>query len=209
VEWFLVGWLGLELVGYVVLTPFPAVRRVMGLVVVLTLLAGRLASRTCRGPARRRWIHGIVLGSLILGLGFYGIDVRDAFAQKELAETAARKIREQDPEATIWYVGHWGFQFYAERAGMKPVVATRSRLGAGDWLVVPDQRIDQQAIALDQERLCPWGEPLFVQDDLPWRTVSCYYGGSAPLEHQEGPRLMVQVYRVATAFVPRPAGLGR
>ncbi|MCI0455761.1 MAG: glycosyltransferase family 39 protein [Gemmataceae bacterium] len=205
VEWFLVCWLGLELVGYVVLTPFPAVRRVMGLVVVGTLLIGRLASRTWRGPTRRRLVWGIALGGMALGLGVYGIDVRDAFAQKEAAEAAAQCIREQEPGATIWYVGHWGFQFYAERARMKPVVPNRSRLGVGDWLVVPDQRINQQEIHLEKGKVCLWGEPLVVTDRVPLRTVSCFYGGAAPLEHQEGPRLSVQLYRVLAEFVPGDA----
>ena len=35
---FLLSWLLLEVVGYVALTPFPAVRRIMGVVVVTTLL---------------------------------------------------------------------------------------------------------------------------------------------------------------------------
>src|SRR5262249_28406519 len=38
---FLVVWLALELAGYFALSPFPAVRRGLGLVVVLTLIAGR------------------------------------------------------------------------------------------------------------------------------------------------------------------------
>src|SRR5262249_21689444 len=42
---FLVLWLGLELAGYFALSPFPAVRRVLGLVLVLTLMAGRVLSR--------------------------------------------------------------------------------------------------------------------------------------------------------------------
>src|SRR5262249_37123165 len=42
---FLLGWLALEVAAYFPLTPFPAVRRVLGIVVVLTLLVGRYAAR--------------------------------------------------------------------------------------------------------------------------------------------------------------------
>ena len=45
-------WLGLEVVSYRPTTTYPAARRVLGIVVVMTVLNGRLASRTCRGAAR-------------------------------------------------------------------------------------------------------------------------------------------------------------
>jgi hypothetical protein len=44
---FLVMWLVLEVGGYVVLSPFPAVRRVLGILAAATLLVGRM----CRNPS--------------------------------------------------------------------------------------------------------------------------------------------------------------
>src|SRR5262249_35282953 len=41
---FLTLWLGLEVAGYFMLSPFPAVRRVLGIVVVSTLLLARVSS---------------------------------------------------------------------------------------------------------------------------------------------------------------------
>src|SRR5262249_40706960 len=43
-ELFLIGWAGLEVAGHSFLTPFPAARRTLGVIVVLALLAGRMAS---------------------------------------------------------------------------------------------------------------------------------------------------------------------
>src|SRR5262249_30822710 len=71
---FLVLWLGLELGAHFALTPFPAVRRVMGIAVVGTLVAGHLASRTARTPARRQLVWGIAAFSALLGLGFAALD---------------------------------------------------------------------------------------------------------------------------------------
>src|SRR5262249_44427040 len=55
VGWFLVGWLVLEVAGYFVLSPFPATRRVLGLIVAITILIGywlsRAATPTTRGRA--------------------------------------------------------------------------------------------------------------------------------------------------------------
>jgi Dolichyl-phosphate-mannose-protein mannosyltransferase len=195
---FLVGWLGLEAAGAVALTPFPAVRRVLGIVVVATLLAGRLASRTCRAPEQRRLVHGVTAGGVLLGLLFYAVDLRDAVAQQEAVAAAVAVPR---PGATVWYVGHWSFQFYAERAGMRPVVPDESRLGPGDWVVGPDERFEQQHIDFDPDRVQLVRE-LTVRDALPLRTVRCYYGGFTPLQHLAGPRVVVRVGRVTADWVP-------
>jgi hypothetical protein len=215
VEWFLVLWLGLEIAGYFAMTPFPAVRRVLGILVVATLLAGRLASRTCRQPARRRLVHSVALFSALLGLGFYLLDLREAVVMQEAAETGARWA-EQQGGGTIWYVGHWSFQFYGERAGMRPVVPEYtpsesgradiplpppSRLRKGDWLVVPDEGVHSQNIDYSGTE----GVVELRWDDwLPLRTVMCFYAGNRPLEHRPGtrPRRSVEIRRVIRDYLP-------
>ena len=37
----------------------------------------------------------------------------------------------------MWYVGHWGFQHYCERAGMRPLVPGETLARAGDFVVLP------------------------------------------------------------------------
>lgn len=199
---FLVLWLALEVGGSVLLTPFPAVRRVMGVAVVLTLLVGRLASRTCRAPGRRRLVWGVTAGSVALGLLYHAADFQSARAQQQLAEEAAAWVRRQRTGGTAWYVGHWGFQYYAERQGLTPVDPGRSVLRRGDWLVVPDGRVNRQAVALAADRMEPATE-LAAPALLPLRTLPAYYGGRTPLEHHEGPLLVVRVYRItAGEWVP-------
>jgi hypothetical protein len=200
--WFLVVWLLLEIAGYFALTPFAAVRRVLGVVVVGTLLTGRLASRTVRITRGRRLVWAVAAFNVLFGFLYFGVDLRDAGAEKEAVERASAWI-EQQPSCggRVWFVGHWGLQYYAERAGMQPVVPDESHLHAGDWLVVPHKRLSQQAILLD-ERCLALAQEFPVQDRLPWRTVMCYYSGNAPIEHQEGPRVRLQIHRVQTGFVP-------
>jgi hypothetical protein len=242
--WFLVLWLGLEVAGYFALTPFAAVRRVLGVMVVSTLLTGRLASLACRSPRRRGLVYGIALGSAVLGLGYAAVDFREAQAEKDAAEMAARLIRQQEeqeragfrPESvavtagaseaglpaalpwaavglsggehTIWYVGHWGFQHYAEGAGMVPVVPDRSMLRPGDWLVVP-WGVHQQMIVIDLARadvICDYPSADAPDEDpWPYRTIMCFYSDAAgvPLRHRDGRRLAVRIYRVRAAFIPQ------
>jgi hypothetical protein len=190
IEWFLVTWLALEVAGYFVLSPFPAVRRVMGIVTVGTLLIGRLASQTCRSQPRAGLVRGTVLGGILLGGGFFAIDLREAVAAKQAAEDAAQYLHTLDPQATIWSYGLWGFQYYTEQAAIHTV---KLNPRPGDWLIAGDPRYS------------PWPGPLHrlevvaerqVTDRLPLRTVACYYGGRTALEHHEGPRYTCIIYRV-------------
>jgi hypothetical protein len=241
---FLLLWLGLEVAGFFALTPFVAVRRIMGVMVVATLLTGHLASRTCRSPRRVALVRGIAVLSAVLGLGFYVVDFFDAWAEMQAVEVAAARIRYEERQSTtalradylavtaaspaagfpanvpwaalglsgrtptVWYVGHWGFQHYAERAGMVPVVPGRSELLAGDWLVKPDWRITQQVMYPpdpDEADPLPDLPGLVASDGLPLRTIMCFYADSrgVPLEHHEGPRVPVTIYHIKANFVAR------
>jgi len=199
-DWFLVLWLAVEIAGYFALTPFVAVRRVMGIVVVLTVLAGRLAARSCRPLAETVLIWIVVFVGVVLGIGFWAVDVRDAHTIKQGAESAAHYVHQREPGATVWYAGHWGFQYYAERAGMVPVVPDQSQLRKGHWLVVPD-RLDQQTLSVRKDRTELISQ-LSLNDSIPLQTVPWYYSGRTPLHHLEGPRLIVFIYRITEDFTP-------
>jgi hypothetical protein len=209
---FLLLWLALEVAGFLALTPFPAVRRVLGVGVVLTLLLGRLASTR----AALLWQKGIITALLILGiglgLGFWALDTHGAWVQKRAAEDAAAWIQAHGG-GRVWYVGHWGFQFYAEHQGMEPVVPryrrpetpglpSPSRLRRGDWLVIPDPRQNQQELTLAGEplELEAW---LVLDGWLTLNTVPAFHGGRSPVEHREGTYREVLIYRVRQDFTPR------
>lgn len=200
---FLVLWLLLEVAGAFALMPFPAVRRVMSISIVATLLAGRLAARQAVLPERRRLIGGVAAFSAALGAVFALTDWYEAAAQRSAAQRAADRIAAAHSQGTVWYVGHWGFQFYAEQRGMQPVVPGQSELRAGDWLVVPNARVDQQLLVLGGAPLIA-EPPIEIADALPTRTIMGFYATVAPLEKLRGPRVSVVVYRVLADFVPAP-----
>jgi hypothetical protein len=181
----------LELLGYFALTPFAATRRVLGLVIVATLLAGRLAMlNRCRAS-----VNAVAAGGIVLGLVFYAVDYRDAATEQRAVESAADWVRQRDPQGRIWFVGHWGFQFYAERAGLVPLLPTDQRPRSGEWVVFPDARVTQQPWPAGQGRT-EVVQRLEWRDWLGLRTVPCYYAGNTPLEHHQGPRIVVTIYRI-------------
>jgi hypothetical protein len=187
---FLLLWLGLEIVGFMALTPFPAGRRVLGLVVVCSLLIGRLATNANKGVRPLPGLNPALATSVLLGIFYFGLDWEGAWVQKCAAETAAIQC---DNSQANWFVGHWGFQFYAERAGLRPWVASGEM--TGDRLVVPGPWLSQQPIDIPQQRL-ELAETVEIPARLPMRTVPNFYGGRVPLEPQPGPALTLRIYRL-------------
>jgi hypothetical protein len=201
-SWFLVAWLALEFIGYFVLTPFAAVRRIMGIVVVSTLLVGRFVSSNFH--TGNRWAIWLATGAGgFLGLFFFAVDYMDAEAWKAAAQGSVGFVKRRDAQAHVWYVGHWGFQFYAEKAGMRPLVTGESVLHVGDWLVVPDNRLNQQSLYIDKKSLNRMGQLVF-DDSLPFRTVQGFYGTATgvPILGRRAPRVTAAIYRVVKNFMP-------
>jgi hypothetical protein len=204
-ELFLAGWWFLEIIGYFGLSPIPAVRRVLALLFVSTLLIGALLSRVIAPGSVL--VRRLAFGSMLLGLLFYAVDFRDAYVEKAAVEKSGQQISAIGPAATTWYVARWGFQFYAEQAGMKPVLPDQSEFQPGDWLVISDSIYFPKPVAaqINKYKIIPVAQ-VVLADWLPLRTMLGYYNSGLPIQHHEGPRRTVRVYRIAgpaTADSPR------
>jgi hypothetical protein len=193
---FLAGWWLLEIVAYFGLSPIPAVRRVLALLVVSTLIIGRLVVRTV-GP-ESILVRQAAFGSMLLGLLFYTVDFRDAYVEKSAVEQSLRQIAAIGPPSNTWYIARWGFQFYAERAGMKPVLPDESEFQPGDWLVISDSAYFPKPVSayINRYKIDPVSQ-VVLEDRLPLRTMLGYYSSGIPIQHHEGPRRTIRIYRVA------------
>ena len=92
------------------------------------------------------------------------------------------------------YVGHWGFQFYAERHGLRPIIPGVSRLEPGDAIVAP-VGVYQQPLRIARGS----SEPIDVltgRNPWPWSTLPWAYSGYPPLRPQPGAQLVVRLARV-------------
>ncbi|MGL6096560.1 MAG: glycosyltransferase family 39 protein [Fimbriiglobus sp.] len=211
-DWFVVGWLFVELGGHFALTPFPAARRVMGLTIVGTFVAARLAAVASRANPNRRPAAWVPAVGVAAGLGLFAVDTWDALPEKVLAERAAAAIPVGNPARPhrVWFNGHWGFQYYCGRLGMVPVVPGISELRAGDWLVFPaipdpdgfyrpyhgEARIDPDPWWTAEVAEFAWDDGLSAQ------TIPTLYGGRLPVTGRDHPRLRVKLYRVTREWVP-------
>jgi hypothetical protein len=195
-ELFLAGWWLLEIVAYFGLSPIPAVRRVLALLVVSTLIIGRLVVRTV-GP-ESILVRRAAFGSMLLGLLFYTVDFRDAYVEESAVEQSLQQIAAIGPPSNTWYIARWGFQFYAERAGMKPVLPDESDFQPGDWLVISDSIYFPKPVSayINRYKIDPVSQ-VVLEDRLPLRTMLGYYSSGIPIQHHEGPRRTIRIYRVA------------
>jgi hypothetical protein len=207
--WFLAGWLVIELAGYFVLTPFPAARRVIMISVILALIACRLVSRLGRLRPDRKPGRWVVWYSVALGIGLFALDTWDALPERQLAHRTSDAIGERGG-GQIWTQGHWGWQYYTDRLGMRLVVPDQTKLRIGDWLVVPEPpdevgfyRPYHGGATFQLDRASVERVTEFVWDDLiAGQTIPNLYGGVVPVHGRDHPRLRVAVYRVTRDWVP-------
>jgi hypothetical protein len=195
-SWFVAGWLALELAGYFALTPFPAGRRVIGLAVVFGIVAAR-AVRLVPARTPPKWVLPFAIWAGVL---FTVIDTADAWAEPAVAERAAEVVR---GEKRVWFAGHWGFQFYCERAGFTMIVPGETVLQPGDVLVLPDHPDGFGRPHIGLVRLVPPKGRVVRIESIPSRglkaqTIPNFYGGNDPVDdHMSGSfRLRVIIYRV-------------
>jgi hypothetical protein len=208
-SFFLVGWLLLEIGAALALTPFPAARRVIGITLVGGLLAARAASRIAHARPERLPPWWALAFGIAIGIAVAAIDVWDAFPEKVCAERAAEVVRERPDGSTVWFVGHWGFQYYCDRAGMQPLVAGETHVRAGDFVVVP---IYPTEGFFRPDAGFEVREPLGVGDEVAeivwndWlsaQTVPNFYGGIDPVTGRDYPRLRVRIYRLRADWTMR------
>ena len=116
-----------------------------------------------------------------------------------MAETA--KELEQlgaDPRSeTVWFLGHWGFQFYAEGAGMRPVIPGQSRLEEGDWLLITLGFV--QAGVKIREESTSRVQLVTTRSPWPWTTVPSAYAGPIAIRSQPERHVGAVIYRVIEA----------
>ncbi|MBL8756699.1 MAG: hypothetical protein JNK15_25610 [Planctomycetes bacterium] len=193
---FLCAWFVAEIAASLVVSPFPAARRVLLVVLAATVVGGWFAVRRRGGAALLGRVAALSVG---LGLSFQGIDYLEGRACVVATQQAADYAAQRDPRATVWFTGGWGFEYYAPRAGMRPLARGRSEVKQGDWIMIGSLDGAEEPwfhwngrIELQQE--------IGVGDAVPWSLLFGYYSGSRPLDGQRGPRFVVWVYRALEDF---------
>ena len=180
----------------------------IGLVVVGGLLTARAVNRVGRIRRTRRPGRWIIVLGIAAGVLVAAIDTLDAFPEKVCAERTAELTANKPAHSTVWFAGHWGFQYYCTRAGMRQIVPGESILAPGDLLVLPiypddvgfyrphigSVSIHPPLGSVSEIEQVIWDDPLSAQ------TVPNFDGGVEPVIGRDHPRLRVVVYRMTAEW---------
>jgi Dolichyl-phosphate-mannose-protein mannosyltransferase len=100
------------------------------------LLARRLDVRWPEPtPLRRAWLLGPALLAAALSLRLAQADARLAETNRLAAEQLWVKYHQ--PGKTVWFEGHWGFQYYLEKQGGQAIDLNDPKKASGDILIIP------------------------------------------------------------------------
>jgi len=194
---FLVVWLSAPLLVSTVSVPFQAVRHFLPALPPLVLLAFRTLGPTGRGSATFvRPILAVLLAAqaavafLVARSDADFAETYRDFAPRVRDRVAShRTSRAGAGEPSIWFVGHWGWSYYAEKAGLRQLHAGGPYPEEGDYLVVPAY-VDKGRVL---ERLPRLAESLRKIDQvvypgrIPIRTVDPAGAGFYALFTRRGP----------------------
>ncbi len=134
---FLFAWLCAPVLFSVIFVPFQAVRHQILALPPLLLLAFRSMERGNKPMSQWLKVSLIVLLVLQGGISYLvaTVDLHFADTYRHMANIVSEEYNSDEYET--WFVGHWGWKFYAERAGLR----MRHRDGAipkpGDVLAWP------------------------------------------------------------------------
>lgn len=129
-RWLLLGWIGAAGGFIVCFAPFMAMRHVLLAVPPVMLGLGRLLQFDARG----RWRSAALAACCAIGLGLGLSDWLYADVYRQQAALLRERFGD---DARLWYLGNWGWRWYAEAQGMAPYLPGRSRLEAGDLVIIP------------------------------------------------------------------------
>lgn len=163
---------------------------------VALLTARRLAARSPSLDRRSWWLLAASLG---VALAVTWGDARQADCARLSARYLAAKYGHDS--GTLWFEGHWGFQYYMEELGASAMDADRSALVAGDRLAVPQLNtavlpVRQENVKLLEVVECPLGPVVTMHGLLGASFYSDLWGGPLPFAFGRVPDDSYSVYRL-------------
>ena len=115
--------------------PFIATRHLLLVIPFILLFGSDLIDKTSVDINRVSLITTIILG-VILGIS----DWKYADYYRKMAVSI-----ELPKDTKVWFLGHWGWQWYAKKNGMEQYFTTTSKVRDGDYIVFPIY-IDKQKV---------------------------------------------------------------
>lgn len=136
---------------------------------------------------------GLVI-SMLLNVGDYSL----ANASKRAASTFQSELPEHDGE--VWFTGHWGFQYYMQEWGAKPIDISIANVAAGDILIEPVNNTsnDLRYNFSDQAMTTIFEVSPYITTWNPWRRAGFYSNkmGSLPFATRRIPNEVYNIFLI-------------
>jgi len=134
---FLFAWLCAPLLFSVIFPRFQAVRHVLPALPPLVLLCFRYLRQ--RAPHEKGLWNGLLPFLLATQIGISFLVAAADFEYAGTYRKFARQIAQEPTEGTgqTWFVGHWGWLFYAQREGFRQLHSAGPLPAAGDRILWP------------------------------------------------------------------------
>ncbi len=134
---FLFAWLCAPILFSIILISFQAVRHQLYTLIPLTLILFRYLEREPRPSIRvqRIWLIVLICLQGVMSILVNSADYEYANTYRDFADYAKEKWVSED--YNTWYLAHWGWKFYADRAGFRQVHGGEAYPEEGDILFWP------------------------------------------------------------------------
>ncbi len=99
------------------------------------------------------------------------------------ARAVARIIGADESGKSIWFEGHWGFQYYMKRSGFHEIDYRQPQCAPGDAIVIPSQNTGLRALAPQYAAL----ERVIAPPECSWMSVMTAEGGAGFYSSVYGP----------------------
>ncbi len=167
----LLSWLMIPLAFSVFFIPFQAVRHQLPVLVPLLVLVFRYFEK-CGIEGLRKGLAALLVFQLGVALLAHSADYEYAATYRDFATHASARTDELGSQ--IWYVGHWGWKYYADRAGFRQLHRDGPYPGDGDIVLWPAKVhigdvFSKPSEVRDRLQLL---ETMAYEGNVPFRTMS-------------------------------------
>ena len=111
-------------------------RSILPLIPAAALLVSRALDRALGEIEMPIWEVLPMLPAAVIALLVAHADYRFALAPREAVNAMIEVARNN--KVTLWYSGHWGFQYYMDQAGAQPVCYGMPPMEKGDFFALPE-----------------------------------------------------------------------
>jgi hypothetical protein len=133
--WFLLAWLMTPLLFSLLFAPFQAVRHLLPGLIPLALITFRIWGDRRVSPRSFKIAAAALSVQIVLGFLVGAADFEYASSYRNFAAHARENWTSDSFET--WYVGHWGWKFYADQSGFRQIHGNGEFPSAGDIVLWP------------------------------------------------------------------------